>query len=118
MLLRYSSRERNFNDFFRGYIGMIYYFYLVIKTTDMKRIALIFLRWFIFYPISIPIVFITGIPAAIIFLIWERIEEWRGKEYDSRGAKALRLFSRIIAKPFFILGEIDRKLDVNGKRSR
>jgi hypothetical protein len=115
MLVRYSSRERNFNDFSRGYIGMIYYFYLVIKTTDMKRITLIFLRWFIFYPISIPIVFITGIPAAIIFLIWERIEEWRGKGFDSRGAKALRFFSRAIAKPFFILGEIDKKFNVNGK---
>ena len=78
----------------------------------MKKITLIFLRWFIFYPISIPIVFITGIPAAIIFLIWERIEEWRNKEYDSRGAKALRWYGRMAAKPFFFLSEVDKKFNV------
>ncbi len=86
----------------------------------MKKITLIFLRWFIFYPITIPIVFITGIPIAIIFLAWERLEEWRGKGFDSRGARGLRWFGKMAAKPFFFLSEIDKKFDLtrNGKRCR
>lgn len=78
----------------------------------MKKITLLFLRWFIFYPITVPIVFITGVPIAIIFLIWERIEEGRDKGFDNRGAKALRWFSRMASKPFFFLSEVDKKFNV------
>jgi hypothetical protein len=78
----------------------------------MKKITLLFLRWFIFYPITIPIVFITGIPAAFIFLVWEKIEELKGSGFDSRGAKRLRWFGRIISKPFFFLSEFNKKFNV------
>jgi hypothetical protein len=78
----------------------------------MKKATLIILRWFIFYPITIPIIFITGVPAAVIFLIWERIEEWKGKGFDSRGAKSLRWFGRMASKPFFFLSEFDKKFNV------
>ena len=78
----------------------------------MKKVTLIILRWFIFYPITIPIIFIAGVPAAVIFLIWERIAEWKGKGFDSRGAKALRWFGRMSAKPFFFLSEFDKKFNV------
>jgi hypothetical protein len=81
----------------------------------MKKITLVFLRWFIFYPITIPFIFITGVPAAFIFIIWERIEEWRGKGFDSRGARGLRWFGRMAAKPFFFLSEFDKKFNVSWK---
>jgi len=77
-----------------------------------------FIRWFIFYPITLPIMFIYGVPTSAVFLLWEWIEEKRGKGFDSRGSKAMRRYGTIIAKPYFLLTKIDEKLDTNGKRYR
>ena len=76
----------------------------------MKKPTLIFLRWFIFYPITLPIMCIYFILTASVFFTWEWIEEKKGKDFDSRGAKALRRFSRMSAKPFLFLAEVDKRL--------
>ncbi len=40
----------------------------------------------------------------------------KGKGFDSRGAKALRWYGRIISKPFFFVTKVDEKLNTHGKR--
>ncbi len=69
-----------------------------------------FVRWFIFYPITLPLMCIYAIPITAVFFLWEWIEEKRGKGFDSRSAKALRRYGRITAKPFFFLAEVDKRL--------
>lgn len=81
----------------------------------MKKAGLIFVRWFIFYPITIPIMLIYAIPTAAVFFLWERIEEKRAKGFDSRGAKALRKYGRIMARPLYFLATVDNALNISGK---
>ena len=71
-----------------------------------------FIRWFIFYPIALPLLFIYAIPTTAVYFTWEWVEEKRDKGFDSRGAKALRWYGRVISKPFFFLTEVDRALSV------
>jgi len=83
----------------------------------MKKAALIFIRWGIFYPITIPLMFIYGVPTAAVFFLWEWIEDKRtSNKFDSRGAKALRKYGRITSIPYFFLARVDDKLNPNGKR--
>jgi hypothetical protein len=74
-----------------------------------------FIRWFIFYPITLPLMFIYGVPTTAVFLLWEWVDEKRRKGFDSRGAKALRAYGRIISKPFFFLAEVDKRLSPKQK---
>jgi hypothetical protein len=74
-----------------------------------------FIRWFIFYPITLPVMFIYAIPTTAVFFLWEWIEEKKGKSFDSRGAKALRKYSITISKPYFFLTEVDKRLNQKKK---
>lgn len=60
--------------------------------------------------------FIYGVPTTAVFLLCEWLEEKRGKGFDSRGAKALRWYGRVISKPYFFLTKVDEKLNTHGKR--
>lgn len=71
-----------------------------------------FIRWFIFYPITLPLLLIYAIPTTAVYFAWEWAEEKRGKGFDSRGAKALRRYGIIISKPYFFLTEVDKALSV------
>lgn len=72
-----------------------------------------FIRWIVFYPIIIPVMIIYTIPTAAVFFTWEWIEEKKGKGFDSRGAKALRRYGKIMSKPFFFVAEVDKRLTTN-----
>jgi 4-hydroxybenzoate polyprenyltransferase len=72
-----------------------------------------FIRWFILYPITLPLLFIYALPTVAVYFLWEWIEEKRNKGFDNRGARALRRYGIIISKPFFFLTEVDRALNVS-----
>lgn len=78
----------------------------------MKKFALTFTRWFIFYPITIPACIIIYIPLLLFFLLWESIVDLIGSSTHHAGRRMLTKYGKLISKPLSFLSKFDKNFNV------
>ena len=78
----------------------------------MKKFALTFTRWFIFYPITIPACIIIYVPLLLFFLLWESINDLMCAGSYTRSRRMLSKYGKLISKPLFFLSEFDKNFNV------